>query len=92
MLILNLEFLTMNSITRQYLFGIIFVAFGIYQLYQQDMLEFSLYAVAGLAFIFNGLTLESKLAAYKKPLVVVSWILIIATGLLFLYLVQFKFL
>jgi hypothetical protein len=56
------------------------------------MLEFALYAVAGLAFVFNGLTLETKLAAYKKPLVITSWILIITTALLFLYLLQFKFL
>jgi hypothetical protein len=80
----------MDSIKRQYLFGLIFSGVGIYQLTRGDLLEFSLYGVAGLAFVVNGLTLEPKLVAHKKPFVIVSWILIIATGLLLLYLIQFK--
>lgn len=81
----------MNAQNRQYLFGLIFIGFGIYQLVIKDYLEFCLYAVAGLAFIFNALTFETKLFPYKKILVVVTWILIATTGLLFLYLLQFKY-
>jgi hypothetical protein len=80
----------MNSIQRQYLFGLIFIGVGVYQLTIKDYLEFALYSIAGLSFIVNALTLEPKLIAYKKNLVTVSWILIIATGLLFFYLIQFK--
>ena len=80
----------MDSTKRQYLFGLIFIGVGIYQLTIKDYLEFSLYAVAGLSFIVNALTLEPKLIAHKKNLVIASWILIITTGLLFLYLIQFK--
>jgi hypothetical protein len=80
----------MNSVQRQYLFGLIFIGVGIYQLAKKDLLEFSLYTVAGLSFIVNALTLEPKLLAYKKTLVMLSWVLIIATGLLFFYLIQFK--
>jgi hypothetical protein len=80
----------MNSIQRQYLFGLIFIGVGVYQLTIGDYLEFSLYALAGISFMVNGLTLEPRMEAYKKILVVVSWVLIIATGILFLYLVQFK--
>jgi hypothetical protein len=82
----------MNAQTRQYLFGLIFIGFGVYQVVKKDVLEFSLYALAGAAFIFNALTLEPRLIRYKKPLVVVSWVLIGATGILFLYLLQFKYL
>ena len=82
----------MNAKTRQYLFGLIFVAIGIYQLIIEDYLEFALYALAGVAFIVNALTLEPRLLNYKKPLVIVSWVLIGATGILFLYLLQFKYL
>lgn len=82
----------MNAQTRQYLFGLIFAGVGIYQVTLGDWLEFSLYAFAGLAFIFNALTLEPKLTKYKKPLVIISWILIGTTGILFLYLLQFKYL
>jgi hypothetical protein len=82
----------MNAHTRQYLFGIIFLAVGIYQLYIKDLLEFSLYGLAGLAFIVNALTMEPRLISFKKPLVIVSWLLIGATGILFLYLLQFKYL
>jgi hypothetical protein len=30
------------------------------------------------------------LVAYKKPLAIVTWILIAAVGILFLYMLQFK--
>jgi len=82
----------MNAKSRQYLFGAIFLAIGVYQLAIRDWLEFSLYALAGLSFILNAATLEPRLIAYKKPLSILSWILIGATGILFLYLLQFKYL
>lgn len=80
----------MNSVQRQYLFGLIFLGVGMYQLTKRDLLEFALYTVAGLSFIVNALSLEPKLIVYKKTLVALSWILIITTGLLFFYLIQFK--
>jgi hypothetical protein len=82
----------MNARTRQYLFGLIFIAFGIYQLVQRDMLEASLYIIAGAAFVFNTLATEPAFSEYNKILVAITWILIIAAGILFLYLLQFKFL
>ena len=82
----------MRSQTRQYLFGLIFIGVAIFQLTIRDMLEFSLYGLAGLAFIVNALTLEPRLTPYKKPLVIFSWLLIGVTGILFLYLLQFKYL
>jgi hypothetical protein len=82
----------MNARNRQYLFGLIFIAFAIYQLTVKDYLEFTLYALAGTAFIVNCLTMEPRLVAYKRPLVILSWVLIGATGILFLYLLQFKYL
>jgi hypothetical protein len=82
----------MNARQRQYLFGIIFLGFGIYQLVLKDMLEASLYMVAGAAFIFNTAASEPSLSKHKKLLVVITWVLIITAGLLFLYLLQFKFL
>ena len=80
----------MSTAKWQYLLGTVFIVFGIYQLTMKDYLEFLLYSVAGLSFIVNTLTLEPKLVSYKKNLVVVSWILIITTGLLFFYMIQFK--
>jgi hypothetical protein len=82
----------MNARTRQYLFGFIFFAVGIYQLTRHDFLEASLYMAAGTAFVFNSLAMEPRLIAYKKGLAIVTWALIIGTGLLLLWLVQFKYL
>jgi hypothetical protein len=82
----------MNSYRRQYLFGALFLSFAIYQAVVGDMLEFSLYGIAGLAFILNASTFEPRLIAYKKPLVITTWLLIAVTGVLFLYLLQFKYL
>ncbi|MDL5047658.1 hypothetical protein QQ054_16705 [Oscillatoria amoena NRMC-F 0135] len=81
----------MNAHTRQYVFGSIFIMFGIYQLYINDLLEFWLYTLAGAAFIVNALTGEVRLEQYKKPLIVLSWLLIVATGILFFYLLRYKF-
>ncbi len=82
----------MNAKTRQYLFGLIFIGVGIFQFTIRDWLEFALYSLAGLAFIVNALTMETRFTAYKKPLVIISWILIGVTGVLFLYMLQFKYL
>lgn len=82
----------MNAQTRQYLFGLIFLGVGIFQLIKRDMLEASLYIVAGAAFVFNTLATEPRLFNYKKTLVIITWTLIIAAGVLFLYLLQFKYL
>ena len=82
----------MSAHRRQYLFALMFLGVAIYQLTRNDLLEFSLYSLAASAFIVNALTMEPGLARYKKPLVVISWILIAASGILFLYLLQFKYL
>lgn len=81
----------MNAHLRQYLFGSIFMAFGMYQLYLKDYLEFWLYALAGSAFIINALTTEPRLEQIRRPLVILTWILIITTTILFFYLLRYKF-
>jgi hypothetical protein len=82
----------MDSRTRQYLFGLIFFGFGIYEFTKNDPLEAAVYLSAGLAFICNNLVSEPRLYEYKKFLVTLTWILIIAAGGIFLYVLQFKFL
>jgi len=82
----------MSALKRQYLFGLIFIGVGIYQFSIGDFLEMSLYALGGLAFIVNALTMEPRIIEFKKMLVIISWILIFSTGVLFLYLLQFKYL
>jgi len=82
----------MDSRTRQYLFGLIFFAFGVYEFTKSDPLEASVYLSAGLAFICNNLVSEPRLYEYKKMLVTLTWVLIIAAGIIFLYVLQFKFL
>jgi len=81
----------MNAQTRQYLFGLIFIGFGVYQLYISEVLEFFLYACAGGAFISNALVSEPALHHYKKPIVIITWILIVSASLLFFYLLRYKF-
>ncbi len=81
----------MGAINRQYLFGLIFIIFGGYQIFKNhDYLESSIYILAGLSFVFNASTSEPKLIAYKKVLVMITWALIIASGIMFLYVLQFK--
>lgn len=80
----------MSAPTRLYLFGSIFLAVGIYQLVRNDIQEFSMYALAAAAFAVNALSLEPRFSSWKKGLSIAGWLLIAATGLLFLYLLQFK--
>ncbi len=82
----------MDSRMRQYLFGLIFFGFGIYEFRKNDPLEASVYLIAGLAFVCNNLIYEPRLFNYKKILVTITWILIIAAAIIFLYVLQFKFL
>ncbi len=82
----------MKNLNRQYLFASLFFGFGVYQAIIGDWWEFALYGAAGLAFAFNALTFEPKLYNYKKPFVVITWILIIGTTILFLWMLQFKYL
>ena len=81
----------MKSEKQQYVFGALFVGVGLYQFYQNDFLEGALYILAALAFIVNALTREPRLLAWKKPLVIITWVLIAVTLILFVYLIQFKF-
>ena len=82
----------MNPRTRQYLFGLIFLGVGLYQFVKKDILEASLYLTAGAAFIFNTMATEPSFHQYKKGLVIITWTLMVVAGILFLYLLQFKFL
>jgi hypothetical protein len=77
---------------RPYLVPFLFFLVGAYQVYRGDFIEASLYILASLAFAFNSLAAEPKLVPYKKTIVIITWSLIIVTGILFLYLLQFKYL
>ena len=82
----------MDSRIRQYLFGLVFFGFGVYEFKKNDPLEASVYLAAGLAFIFNNLVNEPRLFNYKRTLVIITWILIVVAAVIFLYVLQFKFL
>lgn len=81
----------MNSRIRQYLFGGIFIAIGVYYLVQPNYLEASLYILAGLSFTANTLTNEPAIASYRKTIVIITWSLIIVTAILFLWVLQSKY-
>jgi hypothetical protein len=81
----------MSPRIRQYVFGSLFFAFGMYYMIKRDYLEGSLYCLAGLSFIFNTLVTEPSLIEYKKPLTIFTWALIIITGIIFLWVLQSKY-
>lgn len=82
----------MKFLNRQYLFALIAMGAGVYQMIKGDVVEASLYLFFGSAFIFNALASEPRLQQYKKLLAIITWVLIIVTGLLFLWVIQFKYL
>ncbi|HYG20398.1 MAG TPA: hypothetical protein VD816_15775 [Ohtaekwangia sp.] len=76
----------------QYLFALVFFGVGIFQITKGNGMEASLYLLAGASFAFNTLATEPGLAGYRKPLVIVTWTLIILTALVFLWVLQFRYL
>jgi len=82
----------MKKLNTQYFFAAAFMTIGIIQMFRADVLESSLYILAGLAFTFNLLASEERFRRQKKVLVAVTWTLMIATGLLFLWVLQFHYL
>jgi len=82
----------MDTSLRQYLFGIFFIGFAIYQLVLGDYLECALYAAAGGAFIFNTLAKEPRFVPQKSVFVFLTWGLIIVAAIMFFYVLQFNYL
>jgi hypothetical protein len=73
------------------IFAAAFLGVALYQLYLRDYIEVVLYGMAALAFFISVLTQQARFLRYKKPLVIITWVLIFMTGILFVYLIQFKF-
>ena len=80
----------MNPHNRLYLYGALLLVFGGYQLFLSHRWECALYGMAGVCFFVNGFTSEPFFSNYRKPMVVFSWVSIMATAVLFLYILQFK--
>jgi hypothetical protein len=80
----------MNNKSLNLAFAIGFFILGLYNLYRMDLQEVGLYFLAALAFTFNVLASEPKLLRFRKPFTIITWVLMVVTGLLFLYLLQFK--
>lgn len=81
----------MNSRVRQYFFGLIFAGIGVYYLIQPNYLEASLYIMAGFCFAINAIVSEPSMERYRKELTIVAWIFIIATAILFLWVLQSRY-
>ena len=79
----------MKIFKAAFIFPVLFIALGIYQMFRVDFLEASLYIIAGLAFIFNALASEEKLVKHKKLLATITWILLGISLLIFFWVLQF---
>jgi hypothetical protein len=76
---------------RQYLFGLAFIVLSLFYFTKSRDTEGTLCVLAGLSFITNQLTSEPKLSAYRKMLVIATWIFIFITGLFFFYVLRNSF-
>ena len=76
---------------RQYLFGLAFIILSLFYFFKARDIEGALCVLAGLSFITNQLTAEPKLFAYKKMLVIATWIFILITGVFFFYVLRNSF-
>lgn len=72
----------------RYLVGIIFLLLGFYKLSEGVGFEGALYIIMGFGFIIMGIVNTRVWIKYEKLLTILSWILIITAGLMFLYLIQ----
>lgn len=72
----------------QYLAGSLFLAFSLYKVVTREPWEFAMYAVAGAAFITMGLIRDNKFERHRGVLNILSWILILGAGFLFIFLLR----
>ncbi len=70
----------------QYLVGILLLSFSLYQFFQREFVEFSMYLTAGLAFVVMGIIKDKLLPGYGRFLNILSWVLILMAGFLLLFL------
>jgi hypothetical protein len=78
----------MNSRVRQYLFGGVFFVLGAYLWTQSNFLYAWTCVLTGVSFVVNAVTFEPAFESYRKLLTIVAWVLIFATGILFLWVLQ----
>jgi len=76
--------------STQYLIALASIGFSVFQLYRDDLREFALYFTLGLAFAVMGLAKEDQFKKHKW-LPVLSWVLVIATGIIFLFVLRTDF-
>jgi hypothetical protein len=76
--------------STSYLVAIISLSFSAYQFYLEDLREFTLYFILGLTFAVMGLSREDRFKKYKW-LVGLSWLLVIASGIMFLFVLRTDF-
>lgn len=72
----------------RYLVGIVFLLLGFFKLSQGIGFEGTLYIIMGFAFIVMGVVNKKVWVKYERLLTILSWVLIITAGLMFLYLIQ----
>lgn len=73
----------------RYLVGAAMLCMAVYQALKPDIWECLLYATAGAAFITMALLTDNVFPGARKLLNVLSWVLIIAAVLIFLFVLQF---
>jgi len=78
----------MNTTTRQFVFGLIFMGIGIYRIVNGDLVDFGLYASAGAAFVANGLSAVPALSKYSRGFAILTWVLIFVAGIFFIQVVK----
>ncbi len=69
--------------------GLGFFVFGIYELSRGRVEEMIMYSLVGLAFVFTWWSTRPGLEPKnKRMLTIISWVLILAAGFTFLFLVR----
>lgn len=74
----------------RYLVGVIFLLLALYKLSEGVRFEGTLYLLMGFAFIVMGVINNKIWVQHEKLLTIISWVLIITSCLMFLYLIQFN--
>ena len=71
----------------QFLIALASMGFSVFQYIEGDTREFALYFSLGLAFAVLGLSKEDRFKKYEW-LPTLSWLLIITTGIIFLFVLR----
>ena len=78
----------LNQIVRGNLLVFVFGLLGVYTIYNEKYLEGIVYLLVGFGFALTSMSRSESFSKYKRPLTIISWIVIMGAVIMFIVLLR----